>query len=71
MSNKLMHGTVTGRQGRFFVISCPDAPTHLQILHLVPWQMGKATVGDKVTLEYQSAPSYGLWNVVKVEAAVS
>ena len=63
---KVLSGTVIERTGQFFRIDCPDAPEHLKTLYLVPRQMGQAKVGDRVVLEYQSTPSWGLWNVVSV-----
>lgn len=66
VDKRQMTGTVLDQQGQYFVVFCPDAPSHLKYLNLVAWQMGKSKVGDRVRLEYVTGPSYGLWNVVEV-----
>jgi hypothetical protein len=63
-----MVGTVTGYDGRYFVVETPDAPSHLRVLNLVKGQMRGAVVGDRVRLEYQVTARSGLWNVVAVAA---
>jgi hypothetical protein len=63
---RTMFGTVERYAGGYYTIACPDAPSHLQWLQLLPRQMGGAKVGDTVKLGYISTASYGLWNVVKV-----
>lgn len=65
--NKRMRGRVIAADGPYFKVECPDGPPHLQLLELVRRQMGGAKLGDFVTLEYQTTPSSGLWNVVAVE----
>ena len=63
---KTMVGTVTGMFGRYFVVSCPDAPAHLRDLNLIPQQMMNAKVGDSVRVGYVLTTASGLWNVVEV-----
>lgn len=69
-TNWRMAGEVTGFDGRYFIIHCPQAPRHLATLHLLPSQCGGAQVGDDVTLEYQVTPTSGLWNVVSIDSTV-
>lgn len=66
-TEKTMNGRVTGTDGRYFVVECPDAPSHLRILNLVPGQMMGANVGDAVVLGYQTTARSGLWNVIEVK----
>jgi hypothetical protein len=61
-----MLGTITGQDGRYFVVECPDAPEHLRRLDLVKGQLCGGVVGDRVRLAYQTTYSRGLWNVVEV-----
>lgn len=65
-TTKTMVGTVTRQDGQYFVVESPDAPAHLRSLNLVRSQLGRAMVGDRVRLAYQTSASYGLWNVVDV-----
>lgn len=61
-----LRGRVTAFVDGFDVVESPEAPAHLQRLHLRPWQMGAARVGDTVELAYRTTPSSGLWKVVRV-----
>ncbi len=63
---KTLTGTVVKQTGRYFEVACPEAPSHLKVIHLSSWQMGKAKIGDRVTLTYQTSPSSGLWNITEV-----
>lgn len=47
-------------------VDCPQAPEHLRVLYLSPWQISSAKVGDRVRLAYRISPSSGLWVVSEV-----
>ena len=66
MTKRVLTGVVSGQDGRFTVVSSPDAPGHLQILHLDARSAKGAKVGDRVRMEYFSTASYGLWYVTEI-----
>lgn len=61
-----MSGTVTGFDGYFFTVECPEAPSYLQVMRLTRFETGPAVeVGDLVKLGYRATPSSGLWVVLE------
>lgn len=66
MSDRTLEGTVTGQEGAYTVIACPEAPEHLRVHYLLPWHAEGAKVGDRVRLAYQVSPSFGAWVVVSI-----
>lgn len=71
MIQKTMDGRVTGRDGHYLIVECPDAAPHLRHLNLTPGQMMGAIVGDQVRLAYQTTSHSGLWNVIAIIKAAS
>lgn len=67
MNDDTLNGAVIRKDGQYFVVECPNAPSHLRSLNLVRGQMRGADVGDRVTLMYFSTPHAGMWSVVTVE----
>ena len=58
-------GHVEKFEDGYYVVKVPQAPSYLQLMHLVGMQMGKANVGDTVRLEYIVRTS-GMWYVTEV-----
>lgn len=64
MNGRTLDGIVRRHDGPYTVIECPDAPEYLRWMNLTPWQAGgRPAVGTRVTLEYRTSASYGLWFV--------
>ena len=76
MANLKLTGTVTGIRGPYLVVDCPlTSPAvypqfgDVNTLYISHPHRKDAKTGDRVTLEYFSTSSYGLWAVTEVTSA--
>lgn len=69
--SKTMQGRVVAVDGNYYRIFSPGAPEHLKNLLLTSKQMGGATIGDHVQLEYVVTSNSGLWQVVSFTRTTS
>lgn len=64
-------GTITGLDGRYFIVASPDAPAHLRTHYLLPSLIVRdhakhptVHIGDTGTMEYRETPHTCLWHLV-------
>lgn len=63
---KTLLGRLIAYEAPYYLVECPDAPKHLQTMHLTGWQTGGACVGDQVYLIYRAFGAGYCWQVSEV-----